>query len=162
MSERQRTGYGIITLTFLVAFVLLVVPLPAWLQWGRPEWVTLTLIYWCIALPQRVGITIGLLAGLGVDVLEGSLLGQHGLALVVVAFLALILYQRLRVYSLLQQAAVGFVLVGISQLLCQWVQNVDGASGLPKLFLLPALTSALVWPFVLHTLRGVRRRFEMG
>jgi rod shape-determining protein MreD len=149
-------------LTFLVAFVLLVVPLPDWLQWARPEWVTLTLIYWCIALPQRVGIMVGLLAGLGVDVLEGSLFGQHGLALVVVAFLALILYQRLRVFSLLQQAAVVFVLVGISQLLCQWVQNVDGASGLPTLFLLPALTSALVWPFVLHMLRGVRRRFEMG
>lgn len=148
-------------LTFLVAFVLLVVPLPDWLQWARPEWVTLTLIYWCIALPQRVGITIGLLAGLGVDVLEGSLFGQHGLALVVVAFLALILYQRLRVYSLLQQSAVVFVLVGISQLLCQWVQNVAGASGLPKLFLLPALTSALVWPFVLHILRGLRRRFEL-
>ena len=119
-------------LTFLVAFVLLVVPLPDWLQWARPEWVTLTLIYWCIALPQRVGITIGLLAGLGVDVLEGSLFGQHGLALVVVAFLALILYQRLRVYSLLQQSAVVFVLVGISQLLCQWVQNVDWCQRPPE------------------------------
>lgn len=162
MSEGQRTGYGVIILTFLVAFVLASVPLPDWLQWARPEWVTLTLIYWCIALPQRVGVGFGLLAGLGVDVLEGSVFGQHGLALVVVAFLALVLYQRLRVYSLVQQAAVVFVLVGMSQLLCQWVQNVDGDSGLPRLFLLPALTSALVWPVVMHILRGLRRRFEMN
>ena len=48
----------------LVAGVLTVLPLPGWLQWGRPEWVALILIYWCIALPHRVGIATGL-AGAG-------------------------------------------------------------------------------------------------
>ena len=60
MTDRPGGGYGVIILTFLVAFVLAVLPLPAWLLWGRPEWVALTLIYWCIALPQRVGILTGL------------------------------------------------------------------------------------------------------
>ena len=161
MSDRQGLGYSVIVLTFLAAYVLAVLPLPTWLQWGRPEWVALTLIYWCIALPQRVGITTGLLVGLGVDILEGSVFGQHGLAMVVVAFLSLILYQRLRVYSLWQQAGVVFVLVGISQLLCQWVQNVEGVSGLPRLFLLPALVSALLWPLLSVFLRLLRRAYDV-
>ena len=76
--------------------------------------IALILIYWCIALPHRVGIATGLVAGLGVDVLEGAILGQNALAMVVVALLSLLLYQRLRVYSILQQAGVVFFLVGIA------------------------------------------------
>jgi len=162
VAGRQGAGYAVILSTFFVAGVLTVVPLPAWLQWGRPEWVALTLIYWTIALPHRVGIAIGLVAGVCVDVLEGSILGQNALALVVVALLSQLLYQRLRVYSLWQQAGVVFILVGISQMICQWIQNLEGVGALPRLFLLPALSSALLWPVVLHTLRGLRRRFEVN
>jgi len=162
VADREGHGYGVIVLTFVVAYVLAVIPFPPWLQWARPEWVTLTLIYWCIALPQRVGMTTGLVLGVGLDVLDGSILGQNALALVVVAFLSLILYQRLRVYSLWQQAGVVFMLVGINALLCQWVQNLQGLSALPRLFLLPAFSSALLWPVVLHVLRGLRRRYRVS
>jgi rod shape-determining protein MreD len=115
-----------------------------------------------MALPHRVGIASALVAGLGLDVLEGALLGQHALALVVVALLALLLYQRLRVYSLWQQAGVVFFLVGISQLICQWIQTVEGVSAVPPLFLLSAVTSALMWPVVLLVLRGLRRYFQVS
>jgi rod shape-determining protein MreD len=162
MADRQGYGYSVILLTFLMAFVLAVIPLPPWVQWGRPEWVALTLIYWCIALPHRVGIATGLVVGIGMDVLEGAILGQNAFAMVLVALLSLILYQRLRVYSLWQQAAVVFILVGIGQLVCQWVQNIEGVSGLPREFLLPAVSSALLWPVVLHTLRGLRRHFQVS
>jgi rod shape-determining protein MreD len=160
--DRQGHAYYVILLTFLAAYVLAVLPLPPWLQWGRPDWVALTLIYWCIALPQRVGIATGLVLGLGIDVLEGSALGQNAFALVVVALLSLILYQRLRVYSLWQQAGVVFILVGINELICQWLQNIEGVSILPRLFLLPAFSSALLWPVVLHTLRGLRRYYRVS
>ncbi len=160
--NRQGHAYGVILLTFLAAYVLAVLPLPPWLQWGRPDWIALTLIYWCIALPQRVGIATGLVLGLGIDVLEGSVLGQNAFALIVVALLSLILYQRLRVYSLWQQAGVVFILVGINQLICQWLQNIEGGSALPRLFLLPAFSSALLWPVVLHTLRGLRRHYRVS
>jgi len=160
--DRQGHAYSVILLTFLVAYILAVLPLPPWLQWGRPDWVALTLIYWCIALPHRVGIATGLVLGLGIDVLEGAVLGQNAFALVVVALLSLILYQRLRVYSLSQQAGVVFILVGINQLICQWLQNIEGVSTLPRLFLLPAFSSALLWPVVLHTLRGLRRHYRVS
>jgi rod shape-determining protein MreD len=157
--DRGGRGYGVIVLTFLLAYVLAVLPLPPWLQWARPEWVTLTMIYWCIALPHRVGIATALVLGVGLDVLDGAILGQNAFALVIVSFLSLILYQRLRVYSLWQQAGVVFMLVGINELICQWVQNLQGLSALPRLFLLPAFSSALLWPVVLHVLRGVRRHY---
>ncbi|MFT4518946.1 MAG: rod shape-determining protein MreD [Halioglobus sp.] len=162
MADREGRGYGVILLTFLLAYVLAVLPLPPWLEWGRPEWVVLMLIYWSIALPHRVGIATALVLGVGLDVLEGAVLGQNAFALVVVVLLSLTLYQRLRVYSLAQQAGVVFILAGVNQLITQWVQNLEGMGASSMLFLLPAITSALLWPFVLQVLRGVRRYYRVN
>jgi rod shape-determining protein MreD len=157
--NQRAQGYWVILASFFVAYVLAVVPMPLWLQWARPEWVALTMIYWAIALPHRVGILTGLALGVGLDALEGAALGQNAFALVVVALLCLTLYQRLRVFSLWQQAGTVFVLIGINQLVCQWVQNLDGVGARSLLFLLPAVSSALLWPLVLHLLRQVRRHY---
>lgn len=162
MAQRDGQGYFIIVLTFLAAYVLAVLPFSPWLQWARPEWVALALIYWTIALPHRVGLTTALVLGVGLDVLEGAVFGQNTFSLAVVAILALTLYQRLRVYSLWQQCAVVFVLVGINQLICHWVQNLEGVGTGSLLFLLPALTSALLWPVVLAFLRGLRREYSVN
>ena len=162
MSGQESRGHAVILLTFVAAYVLAVLPLPQWLLWGRPEWVALTLVYWTIALPHRVGIVTGLLLGVGLDVLEGAVFGQNAFALVVVALLSLILYQRLRVYGLWQQAGVVFVLIGINQLICQWVQNLEGVGARSLFFLLPAFSSALLWPVVLLSLRGLRRHFRVS
>ena len=161
MADEDGQGYTVILATFVVAYVLAVLPLPHWLADGRPEWVALVLIYWCIALPQGVGMGTGVVVGLGLDVLEGAGLGQNALSLLFVALLSVLLYQRLRVYSLWQQSAVVFVLVGIKQLLGQWVQNLEGGSAQSLLFLLPALTSALLWPVALHVLRQLRRQYRV-
>jgi rod shape-determining protein MreD len=160
--DQQSHAYWVILLTFLAAYVLAVLPLPQWLQWGRPQWVTLVLIYWTLALPHRVGMFTALGLGIGLDVLEGAVMGQNAFALAVVALLCLTLYQRLRVFSLWQQAGVVFVLVGIDQLICQWVQNLEGVGARSSLFLLPALASGLLWPFVLQLLRGLRRYYMVG
>lgn len=161
MDGQQAHAYWVILLSFVLAYVLAVLPLPAWLQWGRPQWVTLTLIYWIIALPHRVGMFTALLLGIGLDVLEGAVIGQNAFALAVIALLCLSLYQRLRVFGLWQQAVVVFVLVGIDQMICQWVQNLEGLGARSTLFLLPAVASALLWPVVLHVLRGLRRHYAV-
>jgi rod shape-determining protein MreD len=162
LGDQDPHGYGVILLTFIAGFILAVLPLPQWLLWARPEWLALALIYWTIALPHRVGMVTGLLLGVALDVLEGAVLGQNAFALVVVALLSLVLYQRLRVYSLWQQAGVVFVLIGINQLICQWVQNLEGLGARSLLFLLPAFSSALLWPVVLLTLRGLRRYYRVS
>jgi rod shape-determining protein MreD len=160
--DEGANGYWVILLSLLAALVLAVTPMPTWSLWGRPEWVTLVVVYWTIALPHRVGILTALLTGVVLDVLEGALLGQNAFSLVVVSVLALVLYQRLRVFSLWQQAGVVFVLVGINQLIGQWVQNLQGAGARSLLFLLPACSSALLWPLVLHALRGLRRFYRVA
>jgi rod shape-determining protein MreD len=152
-------GYWVIPVTLLVAAVFAVLPLGRDLAWWRPEWLVLVLIYWTIALPHRVGLFTALAVGLLVDVLEGALIGQNMLALGVVVTVARLLYQRLRVFSVAQQALMLFVLVGIHQLIAQWVQSLQGGGAASFVFMLPALTSALLWPLLMPVLRGVRRGF---
>ena len=159
MEEEGSHGYWLIVTSFLVAYVLAVLPMPQWLMWVRPEWVALILIYWAIALPHRVGILSALALGIMLDTLEGAVLGQNAFSLLVVALLCQTLYQRLRVFSVLQQAGTVFVVIGINQLVCQWVQNLEGVGGPSLLFLLPAVSSALLWPVVLHVLRRLRRQY---
>lgn len=151
----------VIVLSLLVAELMNVFPLPLWAQWGRPEMVALVLIYWVIAVPERVGIIIAWLVGLTQDIVEGAPLGQNALALAVLAYLALLLYQRLRMYTPLQQAGVIFMLVGLNQILCNWVQTLTGAVTPDMLFLLPALVSALIWPLLSEFLRLIRRAYAV-
>ena len=162
MSGQEQHSYWVIIFTFLLAALLFIIPLPEWLLWARPEWLALVLIYWVIALPHRVGIFTGLVLGVFMDVLEGAVLGQNALSLALLALLSLVLYQRMRVTSLWQQSAMVFLLIGINQLICQWIQNLQGVAAQSMMFLLPAFTSALLWPMVLLILRGLRRHYEVN
>jgi rod shape-determining protein MreD len=161
MIEQSANGYWVILGSLLVAMICAVLPMGLPLAWLRPEWTALVLLYWAIALPQRVGVFTAAVVGLGEDVLEGALLGQNMLALSLTVLLAHLLYERLRVFSVLQQALVVFVLIGLHQLLCHWVQTLEGAAARGSLFLLPALSSALFWPPLLFSLRAARRRYEV-
>lgn len=155
-------GYWVILGSLLVAGVLAVIPLTRTLLWWRPEWMLLVLLYWTIALPHRVGLITALIVGLLVDVMEGAMIGQNMLSLAVVVTLAGLLYQRLRVFSLTQQASVVFVLTGIHQLIAQWLQGLQGGGASGFSFLLPALSTALLWPLLMPLLRGLRRGFKVS
>jgi rod shape-determining protein MreD len=162
MDDREHNALWVILLTFVVAYLLAIVALPQWLVWARPEWLALVLIYWTIALPHRIGIVTAVILGVGLDVLEGTVFGQNALSLMVVALLSLVLYQRLRVYNVLQQSGTVFILIGVNQLICQWLQNLQGSGSPTMAFLLPAFSSALLWPVVFHVLRGLRRHYSVS
>ena len=65
----------------------------------------MVLMYWVMALPYRVGIGSAWVAGIVLDVLEGSVLGLNALGLVVIAYITLSLHQRLRMFSSLRKRA---------------------------------------------------------
>ncbi|MDW5378616.1 rod shape-determining protein MreD [Halomonas sp. HP20-15] len=155
---------GLVTtwISLLLALCLQVMPLPdAWLIW-RPDWLGLILIYWCVVAPQRVGVFHGFILGLLLDLIEGAPLGQNALVMAMVAFLALLVYQRMRAYALVQQAVLVFVLLGIAQLLEQWLRTIFGPFAINLAFLLPALIGAVLWPWFYTLLQVLRRRLGVS
>lgn len=159
MSPSQHHGGGLIIVSFCLAIILHMLALPDWLQNLRPDWIALVLIYWCIALPERVGVAIGWLAGLMLDVASGTLLGQNAMILAIVAYLALRLHQRIRLFPVWQQSVSILLLVLLHLLLTLWIKGVIGQSAITWAYWLPALTSMLLWPPVFLGLRRLRRAY---
>ena len=148
----------IIAITFIAAFILTSLPGPGWAEPFRPDWVALVLIYWCMATPHRVGVGTGWTVGLILDVLYGSLLGQHALAKTVVAFLTLKLHLQVRVFPLWQQALVVLLLLGINQLLVLWIKGITGTTQGGFGYWTPMFIGMLIWPWLFIILRDIRRR----
>ncbi len=161
MNRPPRRGGGIIAATFAAALMLTVVPLPEWLTPLRPEWTALVLIYWCMALPDRVGVGIGWTVGLLMDVLRAGLMGQHALSFGLLAYLTHQLYQRLRVYPLWQQALSILILIALHQVLMLWIKGMTGQDTGSWTHWLPVLSSVLLWPPLFLVLRGLRRHFRV-
>lgn len=162
VETRSRNGW-VIWLSLLLALLLSVAPMPAFLESGRPLWLALFLTYWMLALPHRVGMGVAWLFGLFADVLYGSLLGQNALVLLLTAFFVLTLHQRLRLFPLWQQSVVLLVLFGIPQLVQLWLFALAGNRPPEALqFLYPVLISALLWPWVHTLLSGLRVRLQVN
>ncbi len=162
MITRRRHGGLAIVLSFAAALLLTIVPLSDGLRPLRPDWVGLTLIYWSLALPERVSVGSGWLAGLFLDVLTGSLLGQHAFGLSVVAYLCVRLHQRIRLYPLWQQSLTVLMLLALHQLLSLWIERTIGRPSPGWIYWMPSVVGALLWPFVYQFLRGVRRQFSVS
>lgn len=160
--NKNANGLWVVVLSFLIAYLLAIVPFPQWAMNYRPEWVPMVLIYWVMALPYRIGIGSAWFAGLMLDILEGSILGLNAMALVIVAYVTLSLHQRLRMFSSLQQSGLVLALVGLNLMLSHWLQIITGQSvGSNMLFLMAAFSSAVIWPALFHLLRQIRRSFAV-
>ncbi|MGB8145659.1 MAG: rod shape-determining protein MreD [Chromatiaceae bacterium] len=145
-----------------VALLLILLPLPEWASELRPPWVALTLLYWILAAPERVGVFWGWAMGLLLDVGIGTVLGQHALSLAVMAWIMVSLQRRLRLYPPVQQALVVWLLLLAERLVSLWVMGALGqpTPGLP--YWLSTLTGLLIWPWIALLSRGGWRGYGLG
>ena len=160
-SPRQRGGWMIFA-TFIVALALTALPMPAWASLWRPAWVALVLIYWCMAVPERTGVMVGWSMGLLLDVMSGTLLGQHALGLSIVAFVTHKSHRRVRVLPLWQQGISIFGLVFLYQVLILWVNGIKGMPVQASAYWAAPVISMVLWPWIFVVLRDVRRKFGVS
>lgn len=162
MGLTRHSGGGVIFLSFVAALVLTILPLPDWVEAFRPEWMAMVLIYWIIALPERVGVGTAWTTGLFMDVARGSVLGQYALAFTVMAFIVQSLHQRMRVYPMHQQSVVVTLLCLLVLLVVHWVKGFIGESPESLMHWMPALSSMLLWPWLFLIMRDLRRKFRVS
>ncbi len=153
----SRQSVWVIPATFLASYVLISFPIsPQWRSYS-PDWVTLVLIYWCMAAPQRVGVGAAWLVGLGLDLLTFGLVGSHALTKTVIAFLVGRVALRLRAYPVWQQTAFILVLLVIETAILVTIEYLLGGYW-GSMFSWKALAVGLaVWPLLFLALRRCRR-----
>ncbi|MDX1706295.1 rod shape-determining protein MreD [Pseudidiomarina sp.] len=154
-----KAGLFHLLLSYVLAMVLMVMPLPALLEPWRPDWLSLVIIYWLLAIPHRVGFGTVLILGLLADILMGSVFGIYAIALLLIAYPTVRHYQRIRNYSLTQQAIIVGILVLVKRAVVYELEHVlnDAVFHLPYLY--PVISSAIIWPWIYLIMRKYRRRY---
>ena len=109
---RLPAPFGLLAGSFVVAFLLNLLPWSGVSLQMSPDFVLLILLYWAVQEPRSVGQGLGFVVGLVMDVADSALLGQHALIYVVAIFLAQLLRVRVLQLNLPAQALhIGAILI---------------------------------------------------
>jgi rod shape-determining protein MreD len=147
-----------ILLSAIVALALSVVPLPAVVDTLRPDFLVLVVLFWSIDAPRAGGLGLAFFGGLALDVTQGMVLGEHALALTLMAAWATHLRLRLRVFSMLSQSLTIFAMLTGYQFVLFWVDGVTGNPVTTYSRWLAPVIGGLIWPLVAAILSKSRDR----
>ncbi len=130
-----------IWISILLALCLSILPLPFQFEPFRPDWLAMVLIYWALALPHRTNVGTAWVAGLLLDVLLGSTLGVRAMAMAITTYLAAFQFQKIRNFSLWQQALIiGLRCLGGKSTVC-WPEHLCSRGRLNRAYLWSTLTT---------------------
>lgn len=141
-----------------MALVLAIVPMPGWASPYRPDWITLTLIYWSMMLPRSYSVGTAWIVGIVLDVAHGTLLGQHALALSFITYVTVRFHLQLRVFPMPQMTVTVFALLGLYQFILFWINGVAGIYSTPVTYWGPVVTGTVLWPVIDTLFSGMRYR----
>lgn len=153
-------GFFLMLMSFLFALCLSILPLPLWVNTLWPLWTVLVLIFWTAYLTDVLNPWFVCLIGLCEDVLQGSFLGEHALALLVAYFLARGMSKQIKAFPLwAQMSKISIILLGYQCILLLFQGFHFYTFNDICLWVLPFITSLLLWPWILMLLHSIAIRF---
>jgi rod shape-determining protein MreD len=151
-----------VSTSLLVAIILAMLPLPDWMIWLRPAWVLMVLIFWAMVAPDLVSVGTAWLVGVILDLLNGTLLGEHALGLTAIVYMVSYLSIRLRMSPLLQQGITVFFFTLIYLFILYCIQGFIGELPSSHLYWLPAVASMVLWPWFFVVMRDTCKWFKIA
>jgi len=146
-----------VVLTLALGLIGNLIPVSGMALALKPDFLALTLLYWCIQEPRLISVGIAWGLGLLMDVADATVFGQHALAYAVLAYAAEYFRRRVLRFLLWQQAAQVAVLLLLCAALVLLVRVVGGAP-LPRwTYVVGPLVGALLWPLVTALLQWPQR-----
>lgn len=157
MSTRGDRPWFLPVASIVAALVLSVIPLPESIAAFRPAWVALIILYWCLVEPRRYALLGAFLVGIVLDVLVGSLLGQHALALLIIVFLSQRFHLRIRTFPASQILLTVVVLLGLYEFVLYWIDGIQGMETPLVERWGPIVVGGVLWLFVLTGIERSRQ-----
>ena len=145
-----------IAFSLLAAFFMNLFPWGSW-PWV-PDFVALTLVFWSIYQPRKVGIGIAFLMGLVMDVHSASLLGENALAYTLLSYFAITIHRRVLWFRSTVQALHVLPLLLVMQVVQVLVQLAVTGKTPDWSYFAQSFVSTLVWPLVCWLLLAPQRR----
>jgi len=145
-----------IAFSLLAAFFINLFPWGGW--YWVPDFVALTLVFWSIYQPRKVGIGIAFLMGLVMDVHSASLLGENALAYTLLSYFAITIHRRVLWFRSTVQALHVLPLLLVMQVVQVLVQLAVTGKTPGWSYFAQSFVSTLVWPLVCWLLLAPQRR----
>jgi rod shape-determining protein MreD len=146
-----------ILFTFLIALGLALIPWGPMMRAVLPDFIALVLLYWCLNQPRHVGVGWAFWLGIVLDIADGNVFGQHGLAYCFTGYLALSRRRRVGMLPLWQQALYVAPLLLINQGIMVLVRLAADRVFPGWTFFIGALTGAVLWPLMSQLLQIPQR-----
>lgn len=143
-----------------MAFILQYLPLSDFMSWFVPQWVLLVFIFWQMQRPTLINFWWVWPIGLLLDAQNANFLGTSVIGLAGVLYFLQLIYQRLKVFNVAQQTLVIFLLICSFQLVTYWSAIIVDDMNKPLSLWLPALVSALVWPWLFLLLSSMSQKLR--
>ncbi len=145
-----------VVVTLALAFGINLLPL------GRvpamPDILALAVVFWAVHQPRLVGVGVGFILGLLMDVHEGARLGQHALSYTLMSYGAIAMHRRLLWFGPLAQALQVLPLLFAGKLLSLMARMAVGGMFPGWSILLGPVFEALLWPLAVFLLLAPQRR----
>ena len=141
----------------ILAFILGSISLPHILELVSPFWLLLFFIYWLIYSDSNGIFSAALILGLLLDVLQGAILGQNALALIVSSAFILSVKKSFFVSNLTTQQVYVFIASLIYLVLFLMTHLMVQSLQIQWLILFVPFTGALMWPVVRFLLAKLKQ-----
>lgn len=151
-----------VIMSFVFGLMLTIMPLPDALASFRPDWLAMLVIYWAMQLPRTWSVGTAWIVGIVLDASQGTLLGQHALALCCVAFITVRFHLLMRVFPVPQLTVTVLPILAIYQFLLFWINGVAGVDAPSIAYWGPVISGTLMWPIMMAVLSGLRYRTRFG
>lgn len=142
--------------SLLVALFVNMVPMGP--QPWVPDLLALTVVFWNVHQPRRVGVGVAFAFGLLMDVHEGALLGQHALAYTLLSYFAITVHRRLLWFPVPAQALQILPLFFAAHAVSVLIRLIAGGTFPGWNLWLAPLLEALLWPIASWVLLAPQRR----
>lgn len=146
---------------FLVAFVLEIMPWPVGFQGFRPTWIVLVLIYWALALPDKMSVGTAFVAGIVWDLILGSILGIHALVLSIAIYFVAKYHLILRNLSLWLQSLLVILYIILIRFTIFFVEMILHGAQFNTQEIIGAVISGMLWPWIFLLMRHIRRQLRL-
>ncbi len=146
MSRDRAPPRALLYVSSLIALLLSAVPLPRVLEYLRPDFLLLTVIWFALAAPGAGGLAFAFTAGLVLDAFQGVVLGEHAFAFVAIAYLVHRFHLRVRMFPLGHQTLTVMSLLFFYQFILFWIDGVTGHPVTDWVRWIPVLSGTVLWP----------------
>jgi rod shape-determining protein MreD len=153
----NQTQFLLLLKVTILAFILGSISLPNILELVSPFWLLLFFIYWLIYSDSNGIFSAALILGLLLDILQGAILGQNALALIISSAFVLSVKKSFFVSNLTTQQVYVFIASLIYLILFLVTHLVVQGLHIQWLIIFVPFTGALVWPVVRFLLAKLKQ-----